>query len=75
MKGKIYIKTVPSLYEDGVDYRIGEVVEILSNNRGDGYMVICDKEDSEFFIRDVRYCMRIKSLDDPTPYFDNKKKS
>lgn len=71
MKGKIYIKTIKTQYED--ESYIGEVVEILSNS-GEVKFVICDKKDSHFFTREPRYCMRIKSLDDPTPYYKKKKK-
>ena len=75
MKGKIYIKTVPYGYENPNRYQIGEVVEILSTGKGgDILMVVCDKENSEFFVREAYHCMRIKSLDDPTPYYEKKKK-
>ena len=73
MKGKIYIKTIPGPYENRSKFRIGEVVEIMSHG-GDVEMVICDQEDSRFFTRQACYCLRIKSLDDPTPYYEKKKK-
>ena len=73
MKGKIYIKTIPGPYENRSIFLIGEVVEIMSHG-GDVKMVICNKENSVFFVREARFCMRIKSLDDPTPYYEKKKK-
>ena len=73
MRGKIYIETIPTQYE--THSKIGEVVEILEKG-GEIKMVICDIKDSRFFSRDINWCKRIKSLDDPTPYYqkkDNKK--
>ena len=69
MKGKIYVKTINSF---GNEITRGEVVEIVSSERT-AKMVICNKENSKFFVIEPNYCIRIKSLDDPTPYYEKKK--